>query len=117
MLRAARAFVCEPLPFQARRGRERRGATLTRGCVQAIEAKEEVDINNETVTLASISYQNFFRAYPKLSGMSGTASTEIDEFSNIYNMSVQVRFSPLSDSAALAGGPCLLMCAWRCAAT
>lgn len=58
--------------------------------MQAIEAKEEVDINNETVTLASISYQNFFRAYPKLSGMSGTASTEIDEFSNIYNMSVQV---------------------------
>jgi hypothetical protein len=37
-----------------------------------------------------VSYQNFFRAYPKLSGMSGTASTEIDEFSNIYNMSVQV---------------------------
>lgn len=61
------------------------------GLHQAIEAKESVDINNETVTLASISYQNFFRAYPKLSGMSGTASTEIDEFSNIYNMSVQVR--------------------------
>ena len=61
------------------------------GLHQAIEAKEGVEINNETVTLASISYQNFFRAYPKLSGMSGTASTEIDEFSNIYNMSVQVR--------------------------
>lgn len=60
------------------------------GLHQAIEAKEGVDINNETVTLASISYQNFFRAYPKLSGMSGTAATEIDEFSNIYNMSVQV---------------------------
>ena len=56
---------------------------------QAIEAKEGVTINNETVTLASISYQNFFRAYPKLSGMSGTASTETDEFNNIYNMSVQ----------------------------
>ena len=61
------------------------------GLHQAIEAKEGVEINNETVTLASISYQNFFRAYPKLSGMSGTASTEIDEFSNIYNMSVQAR--------------------------
>lgn len=69
---------------------EGRGREL-RGRVQAIEAKEGVDINNETITLASISYQNFFRAYPKLSGMSGTASTEIDEFSNIYNMSVQVR--------------------------
>ena len=59
--------------------------------VQAIEAKEGVTINNETVTLASVSYQNFFRSYPKLSGMSGTAATEIDEFSNIYDMSVQAR--------------------------
>ena len=59
--------------------------------LQAIEAKEGATIQNETVTLASVSYQNFFRAYPVLSGMSGTAATEIDEFSNIYDMSVQAR--------------------------
>jgi preprotein translocase subunit SecA len=72
-------------------GRTMPGRRWSDGLHQAIESKEGVTINNETVTLASISYQNFFRAYPKLSGMSGTAATEIDEFSNIYNMSVQVR--------------------------
>jgi hypothetical protein len=71
-------------------GRTMPGRRWSEGLHQAIEAKEGVTINNETVTLASVSYQNFFRAYPKLSGMSGTAATEIDEFSNIYNMSVQV---------------------------
>lgn len=74
-------------------GRTMPGRRWSEGLHQAIEAKERVTINNETVTLASVSYQNFFRAYPKLSGMSGTAATEIDEFSNIYNMSVQV-FTP-----------------------
>jgi preprotein translocase subunit SecA len=72
-------------------GRTMPGRRWSDGLHQAIEAKEGVTIQNETVTLASVSYQNFFRAYPKLSGMSGTAVTEIDEFSNIYNMSVQVR--------------------------
>jgi preprotein translocase subunit SecA len=66
------------------------GRRWSEGQHQAIEAKEGVTINNETVTLASVSYQNFFRAYPKLAGMSGTAATEIDEFSNIYDVSVQV---------------------------
>jgi preprotein translocase subunit SecA len=76
-------------------GRTMPGRRWSDGLHQAIEAKEGADIQNETVTLASVSYQNFFRAYPKLSGMSGTAATEIDEFSNIYNMSVQVSPVPV----------------------
>ena len=76
-------------------GRTMPGRRWSDGLHQAIEAKEGTAIQNETVTLASVSYQNFFRAYPKLSGMSGTASTEIDEFSNIYAMSVQARAAPL----------------------
>lgn len=57
---------------------------------QAVEAKESVPIQNETVTLASISYQSFFLSYDKLSGMTGTAETELAEFNNIYNLAVAV---------------------------
>ncbi|NEQ66565.1 MAG: preprotein translocase subunit SecA, partial [Symploca sp. SIO2D2] len=57
---------------------------------QAIEAKERVDIQNETQTLATITYQNFFLLYPKLAGMTGTAKTEEAEFEKIYNLQVTV---------------------------
>lgn len=63
---------------------------LTHVCIQAVEAKEGVEIQNETITLASISYQNFFRNYKKKSGMTGTAATETAEFSNIYELTVSV---------------------------
>jgi preprotein translocase subunit SecA len=58
------------------------------GLHQAIEAKENVPIQEETLTFASITYQNLFRLYPKLSGMTGTAMTEAAEFSKIYNLDV-----------------------------
>jgi preprotein translocase subunit SecA len=58
------------------------------GLHQAIEAKEQVPIQEETLTYASITYQNLFRLYPKLSGMTGTAMTEAAEFSKIYNLDV-----------------------------
>ena len=55
---------------------------------QAIEAKEGVKIQNESKTMASITFQNYFRMYNKLAGMTGTAKTEEEEFRNIYNMTV-----------------------------
>ncbi len=58
--------------------------------MQAVEAKEGVEIQNETITMASISYQNFFRGYKKKSGMTGTAATETAEFSNIYELTTSV---------------------------
>ena len=58
--------------------------------MQAVEAKEGVEIQNETITLASISYQNFFRSYKKKSGMTGTAATETAELSDIYDLTVSV---------------------------
>lgn len=58
------------------------------GLQQAIEAKENVDIQEETSTLATITYQNFFRLFDKLAGMTGTAKTEEEEFMSIYNMRV-----------------------------
>ncbi len=58
------------------------------GLHQAIEAKEHVEIEEETKTMANITYQNFFRMYKKLSGMTGTAKTEDEEFREIYNMEV-----------------------------
>ncbi|CAM9096975.1 unnamed protein product [Choristocarpus tenellus] len=60
------------------------------GLHQAIEAKENIQILKGTETLASITYQNFFRLYPKISGMTGTAKTEELEFENIYNLSVSI---------------------------
>jgi preprotein translocase subunit SecA len=71
-------------------GRTMPGRRWSDGLHQAVEAKEALPIQNESVTLASISYQNFFRAYPKLAGMTGTAATEAAEFANIYNLSVAV---------------------------
>lgn len=71
-------------------GRTMPGRRWSDGLHQAIEAKEGLKIQNESVTLASISYQNLFRTYPKLAGMTGTAATEAMEFSNIYGLPVTV---------------------------
>ena len=69
-------------------GRKMEGREFSDGLHQAIQAKENVGIKLETMTLATITYQNFFRLYNKLSGMTGTAKSEEDEFINIYNMRV-----------------------------
>ena len=69
-------------------GRMMEGRRLSEGLHQAIEAKERVEIQAENQTLASITYQNFFRMYPKLAGMTGTAMTEAGEFSEIYKLEV-----------------------------
>ncbi|MBP3847200.1 preprotein translocase subunit SecA [bacterium] len=69
-------------------GRIMEGRRWSDGLHQAIEAKEGVEIQDETQTLASITFQNLFRLYPKLSGMTGTAMTEEAEFGKIYNLEV-----------------------------
>ncbi len=69
-------------------GRLMMGRRWSDGLHQAIEAKENVPIQEETLTLASITFQNLFRLYPKLAGMTGTAMTEKDEFRKIYNLDV-----------------------------
>ena len=69
-------------------GRMMQGRRLSEGLHQAIEAKEHVEIQPENVTLASVTIQNYFRLYKKLSGMTGTAATEAAEFGDIYNMDV-----------------------------
>ncbi|TDE37076.1 preprotein translocase subunit SecA [Antarcticimicrobium sediminis] len=69
-------------------GRMMAGRRLSEGLHQAIEAKEHLDIKPENVTLASITFQNFFRLYDKLAGMTGTASTEAEEFAEIYGLGV-----------------------------
>ena len=69
-------------------GRLMPGRRFSNGIHQGLEAKENVAIRAETVTLATITYQNFFRKYPKLSGMTGTAMTEKDEFDSIYNLPI-----------------------------
>ena len=69
-------------------GRLMKGRAFSEGLHQAIEAKEGVQIQQETKTLATITFQNLFRMYKKLSGMTGTAKTEEEEFRNIYNMYV-----------------------------
>lgn len=71
-------------------GRVMQGRRWSDGLHQAVEAKEGLPIQNETVTLASISYQNFFLQFPKLCGMTGTASTEITEFESIYKLKVTI---------------------------
>ncbi len=68
-------------------GRMMDGRRLSEGLHQAIEAKEKVDIKPENQTLASITFQNYFRLYDKLAGMTGTAMTEASEFSDIYSLS------------------------------
>jgi preprotein translocase subunit SecA len=69
-------------------GRVLPGRQFSEGLHQALEAKENVEIKKETITVATITYQNFFRMYKKLSGMTGTAKTEEEEFREIYNMYV-----------------------------
>lgn len=71
-------------------GRIMPGREYNDGLQQAIQAKEGVEIKQETVVMATITYQNFFRLYEKLSGMTGTAKTEEEEFETIYNMKVIV---------------------------
>ncbi len=69
-------------------GRIMKGREYNDGLQQAIQAKEGVEIKQETTVLATITYQNFFRLYKKVSGMTGTAKTEEEEFEKIYNMKV-----------------------------
>ena len=69
-------------------GRILKGREYSDGLQQAIQAKENVEIKQETVTLATVTYQNFFRLFTKMSGMTGTAKTEEEEFQKIYNMRV-----------------------------
>ena len=69
-------------------GRIMEGRRLSEGLHQAIEAKEGVNVQNENQTLATITYQNYFRMYPKLAGMTGTAMTEEEEFTTIYGLEV-----------------------------
>ncbi len=69
-------------------GRLMEGRRWGDGLHQAVEAKENVPIQEETLTMASVTFQNLFRLYPKLAGMTGTASTEAEEFKKIYNLNV-----------------------------
>lgn len=69
-------------------GRMMDGRRFSEGLHQALEAKEHVQIQNENQTLASITFQNYFRLYPKLAGMTGTALTEANEFMDIYKLGV-----------------------------
>jgi preprotein translocase subunit SecA len=69
-------------------GRMMEGRRYSEGLHQALEAKEHVTVQNENQTLASITFQNYFRLYPKLAGMTGTAMTEAQEFSDIYKLEV-----------------------------
>ncbi|MEK3887969.1 preprotein translocase subunit SecA [Bacillus sp. FSL K6-3431] len=69
-------------------GRLMKGRRFSDGLHQAIEAKEGAEIQNESMTMATITFQNYFRMYEKLAGMTGTAKTEEEEFRNIYNMRV-----------------------------
>ena len=71
-------------------GRVMEGRSFSDGLHQAIQAKESVEVEPETKTMATITYQNLFRMFKKLSGMTGTAKTEEDEFIEIYNMKVNV---------------------------
>src|SRR5271155_3446743 len=69
-------------------GRMMEGRRYSEGLHQALEAKENVTVQNENQTLASITFQNYFRLYPKLAGMTGTAMTEAEEFGDIYKLDV-----------------------------
>jgi preprotein translocase subunit SecA len=71
-------------------GRLKEGSRWSDGLHQAVEAKEKVDVRSENQTLASITFQNYFRLYKTLSGMTGTADTEAEEFAKIYNLEVVV---------------------------
>src|SRR5690606_9521423 len=69
-------------------GRLLKGRRYNEGLHQAIEAKEGVEVQEESMTLATISFQNYFRLYEKLAGMTGTALTESEEFHQIYKLDV-----------------------------
>ena len=69
-------------------GRLLAGRRYSEGLHQALEAKEGVEVQEESMTLATISFQNYFRLYDKLSGMTGTAMTESEEFHQIYKLDV-----------------------------
>ena len=69
-------------------GRLMLGRRYSEGLHQAIEAKEHVDVQKENKTLATITFQNYFRLYGKLSGMTGTAMTEEEEFESIYRLDI-----------------------------
>lgn len=71
-------------------GRTMPGRRWSDGLHQAVEAKEGLPVQNENITLASVSYQAFFRNFPKLAGMTGTAATEVSEFDSIYKLPVAV---------------------------
>src|SRR5207248_6835419 len=71
-------------------GRKMPGRRWSDGLHQAVEAKEGVQIDRETQTLATITIQNYFRLYAKLAGMTGTAETEAEEFAKIYKLDVTV---------------------------
>src|SRR5690606_35919812 len=71
-------------------GRMKEGSRWSDGLHQAVEAKEGVEVKSENQTLASITFQNYFRLYSKLSGMTGTADTEAEEFGKIYSLEVVV---------------------------
>ncbi|MHC5173400.1 MAG: preprotein translocase subunit SecA [Planctomycetota bacterium] len=71
-------------------GRLMHGRQWSDGLHQAVEAKENVQVKEETQTLATITLQNFFKLYGRLAGMTGTAATEADEFMNIYQLEVVV---------------------------
>ena len=71
-------------------GRILSGRRYSDGLHQALEAKENVTVERETQTLATITIQNYFRMYDKLAGMTGTAETEAEEFGSIYNLDVLV---------------------------
>ncbi|MEW5299521.1 MAG: hypothetical protein WDW36_002530 [Sanguina aurantia] len=71
-------------------GRTMPGRRWSDGLHQAVEAKEGIEIQKESITLASVSYQAFFRSFPKLAGMTGTAATEVSEFDSIYKLPVAV---------------------------
>ena len=75
-------------------GRLMHGRQWSDGLHQAVEAKENVQVKEETQTLATITLQNFFKLYGQLAGMTGTAVTEAGEFMNIYKLEVVVRFPP-----------------------
>src|SRR3569832_1305311 len=69
-------------------GRLMAGRRYSDGLHQAIEAKEQIKVQNESMTLATITFQNYFRMYRKLAGMTGTAKTEEEEFKKIYGLEV-----------------------------
>src|SRR2546421_9837735 len=71
-------------------GRQMQGRRYSEGLHQAIEAKEGVAVQRENHTLATITFQNYFRIYRKLAGMTGTALTEAEEFGKIYHLDVGV---------------------------